>query len=92
MTTVPPGGIASRALMTRFRSACWIWTASARTWLGAAAKRITQLDVLADQPADHRLHAGDDLVDVDHPRLEQLPPSERQQLLGQRGGLIRRPS
>ena len=49
-------------------------------------ERRRQLDVLADDAAQHPLHARDDGVQVEHARLEDLPPAERQQLLRQRGG------
>ena len=44
-------------------------------------------DVVADDPVQHRLHAGDDLVEVDDLRVQDLAAAEREQLPGERGGL-----
>ncbi len=49
-----------------------------------------QLDVLADHPAQHLVEAGDQLVQVEDPRLDDLPAREGQQLLRQLGGPLRR--
>jgi hypothetical protein len=39
------------------------------------------LDLLADQPREHRRQAGDDLVQVERDRLEHLMAREREQLM-----------
>jgi hypothetical protein len=41
------------------------------------------VDVLADQPPQHRVHPGDDLVQVDDLRLEDLLAAEGEQLARQ---------
>ena len=47
-------------------------------------------DVVADDPAHHRLHAGDDLVQVEHARVQHLAAAEREQLAGERRRLLGR--
>ena len=53
-------------------------------------ERGDQLDILADQPAQQFLDLRHQRVEVDHLRLQHLPPAERQQLPGQRRGAIAR--
>ena len=48
------------------------------------------LDVAADQPAEHRHERARDLVEVEQHRLQHLPACERQQLPGQRRGALGR--
>jgi hypothetical protein len=38
----------------------------------AGAHPHADVDVVADDPPDHRLHAGDDLVEVEHARVQHL--------------------
>jgi hypothetical protein len=45
----------------------------------------TQLDVLAQQALEHRPQVGDDLIEVEHPRLQELAAAEREELAGQPG-------
>ena len=47
-----------------------------------------QIDVLADQSSQHPLDVGDHRVEVDGLRLQQLPPSEGEQLPHELGGPI----
>ena len=51
-----------------------------------------ELDVLAHQAAEHALHPPDERVEVDHLRLEDLLPAEREELAGERarplGGVV----
>ena len=49
-----------------------------------ALERGGQLHVLADHTPEHPLHAGDDRVQVEDTRLEDLPAAECEQLLRQR--------
>jgi hypothetical protein len=49
----------------------------------ARRQRRPELDVLADDAAEHPVYSGHDSVEVDDPRLQQLPPAEREQLMGQ---------
>ena len=53
-------------------------------------QRQPDLEVLADEAADHRRHPFDDLVDADDGRVNDLLARERQQLLRQRGAAPRR--
>ena len=41
-------------------------------------------DVVADDALQHPLHAGDDLVEVDHARVQHLAAAEREKLAGER--------
>ena len=55
----------------------------------AAGRRIEcdlELDLLADEASQHRFDPRDDLVHLHDLRLEDLPPAEGQELLGQAGG------
>ena len=45
-----------------------------------------QLDLLAQQPREHAVHALDHVVEAEHLRLEHLLAAVREQLLGQRRG------
>ena len=45
-----------------------------------------ELDVLADQAAEHHVHVGNDGIQVEHARLQHLPAAEGEQLPRQRGG------
>jgi hypothetical protein len=49
-----------------------------------------ELDLRAEQPAEHPLELGDHLVDVDDLRLEHLAAAEGEQLSGQPGGTLSR--
>ena len=49
-----------------------------------------QLDIFADQAAQHFLGMADHRVHVDHPRLRDLPAAERQQLVGELGRAVGR--
>ena len=47
-----------------------------------------ELDVLAERAAQERLDASDDLDEAQQPRLEHLPPAEREQLARQLRGAV----
>ena len=47
-------------------------------------QRQLQIDILADQPPQHRGQARHQLIQVQHPGLQDLRPAVSQQLLGQR--------
>src|SRR6185369_5011922 len=49
-----------------------------------------QLDVLADDPAQHGAELGNDLVEVEQAGLQDLLPAEGQELPGQGRGAMRR--
>jgi hypothetical protein len=53
-----------------------------------AAALDVEGDVLAEQPAQHRLERHHDLAEVDDPRLQHLAPAEREQLAGERLGAL----
>ena len=89
IVTDPPPGIASRALTARLTITCSSWVGSARIAAEARVEHRHELDVLADQPAQHRVHVGDDGVQVEHARLQHLPAAEREQLAGERCGARR---
>ena len=55
---------------------------------GGARHRV-DLDVLADQPSEHRHDVADHHVKVDHHRLEHLPAAESQELPRQGGRAVR---
>ena len=83
MVSLPPLGMASRAFTTRFMMTCSSRPASASTASCEAAGNGDQLDVLADQAAQHLLDLEDELVDAHDARLERLAAAEGQQLVGQ---------
>jgi hypothetical protein len=59
---------------------CSICPGSALTCPISPPQSEAQLDVLADQPAQHGFHAGEQLVEIQQPRLQHLPAAVRQQL------------
>ena len=74
----PPSGIASRALSTRFRTACLNFSASSGTrGSGRSARRSSSLDVLLGRlGADQADDVLEDLLDVDRPEVEALEAGE----------------
>ena len=86
IVSVPPSGMASRALTARFTSTSSICPGSASTGHRSAAGRGDQLDVGAERAAQHLLHRADHVVEVQHLRLDHLAAGEGEQLVGQRGG------
>ena len=91
MVSLPPVGMASRALTARFMRTCSTWPGSALTGPRLRLSDGDQLDVLADEPAEHLLRVGDDVVEVEHPRRQHLLAAEGQQLPRQRGRPLGRP-
>ena len=82
----PRPSMASRAFTAMLMMAVSNWPASALTKHGSSGPRMTISIARTDQGADHfaqRLHAS---PDVEHFRLQRLPPREGQQLPGQLGG------
>ena len=49
-----------------------------------------ELDLLSDQPAQHLVRVGDDLVQAQGPRLDRLPAAEGQELAGEVAGALGR--
>ena len=82
--------MASRALTARFIRTCSIWPGSAFTVPRSGRQAGRQLDVLADQAAQHLVHVLDDAVEVEHLRGQHLPAAEGQQLPRQGGGALGR--
>ena len=70
MVSVPPSGMASRALTARFIRTCSSWPGSAWTRRGRA-ERASQLDVLADEPPQQLLHVAHQRVEVERPGLQR---------------------
>src|SRR5712692_4025011 len=91
MLTVPPLGIASRALTTRFMITCSICPGSTRVLPSLAAGTIRSSTSSPDDAAEHLVHSGDDLVQVHDGRREHLLPAEREELPGQLGGALAGP-
>ena len=87
----PPCGMASRALTVRFISTCSICPGSAETRPVSASEPELELDVLSDEPAEHRRQVADQRVDVEHLRLEDLLAAEGQELARQAGRALGRP-
>ena len=58
--------------------------------LQGLVEKDDQVDVFADEPAQHRLQVGDHRIEVGHPGLQQLLAAEGQELAGQGGGPLRR--
>ena len=59
MVTVPPPGMASRALTARLTSTCSRRPGSASTGHSPSASEVTSWDILADGPPQHFLYPGD---------------------------------
>ena len=49
-----------------------------------------QIDILSDKSSEHFFRADDDLVQVDHLGLKDLPPAEGEELMGEGGGALAR--
>ena len=82
----PPRAIASRALTTTLTMTCSIWPRSALTGASSGIEHRLELDVLADETAEHLLQVRDHGVQVHDLRLDDLPPAEREELLRQARG------
>ncbi len=79
----PPGGVASRALTTRFMTAASNWLGSMQ--LTASGAPDTRVRVTASPTARRSRGSlsGQHLVDAHTFRLQGLPPREGEELLGQ---------
>ena len=84
-------GIASRALTTRFRITCSSCPGSAFTRASPEPYARDELDVLADEAAQHAVHVADDLVEVEDLRLQHLLAAEGEQLARERRARAARP-
>ena len=83
MSSVPPSGIASRALTSRLRTTCCELAAVDEHRLERASEAGLQLDVLVQHAVEQLERLVDDVVQVDRLGLEHLLPAEREQLLRQ---------
>ena len=87
--SVPPPGIASRALTTLSIAASNSLT-SMRAGCGSPLQSEFQPDVFGDRMLDQDARALEHAVDVHRPGIEHVPARKRQQLAGQAGGAVRR--
>ena len=83
--------MASRALTARFMITCSMWAGSTLTgWIRIDEARF-QLDVLADDAAQHLLDLVDHVIEGDYAGHRHLAAAEGQQLVGEvRGAIARR--
>ena len=88
MVSLPPSGMASRALIARLRIALSSWLGSHRVSHSPPAVTISRRASAADGPAQQVLHGADQLVDVDRLRIERLAAREGEQAVGQRGSAV----
>ena len=86
-STLPPAGIASRALSARFVITCSTWPRSARTRQSGRDGR-RELDIVAQEPREQPLEPGDDVAEIQDLRLEHLMAAEGEQLARERSGTI----
>src|SRR5581483_2217807 len=82
MMSLPPSGIASRALTARFMMICSIWLASARI-LPRSSSHFIIGEMTAPIRRGMSTHFLDDFVQVHDARLEHLHPAEREKLPGE---------
>ena len=61
-----------------------------QVWALAMSVNVTSNHVLADEAPEHLLDIGDEGVQVDHSRLHDLAPAEREELLRECGRPLRR--
>ena len=85
MVSVPPSGIASRALMARLRIAFSSWFSSQSARSASAPSSGPDRDRAADRVAEHQLHRLDHPVDRDRRHADPLDARESEQLAGQLG-------
>ena len=91
MRSVPPRGMASRALIARLRIASSSWLGSTRAGGKLAGMQsICNLDRRIERPADQIGHAVEQRADVDRARLKVLAARESEQALDQRRRPARR--
>ena len=90
MVSLPPSGMASRALMARLSSALSSWLGSHSVSHRSSDADDREVDGLADGPAQQILQRHHELVGVDAFRNQRLPPRKGQQAMGQRGGAVGR--
>ena len=89
IVSVPPSGIASRALTTRLSTASSIWFVSSRTQRQCRRQLHPQIDPRTDRALDEIGHAAHEVREVAGLDLEILAMRECQQPLRQRGAALR---
>ena len=90
MVTVPPCGIASRALMTRFTSTCSSWRGSASAGLAVLVALHLEPRAAAERAREQALHVAHHVVQVDLRRCAHLLAAEGEQLAGERRATLHR--
>ena len=81
--SVPPLGIASRALIARLRTACVELAAVDEDRLQRRLEHCSSTDHVLDRVLQQHERLGDDLVEVAELRVEHLLAAEREQLAGE---------
>ena len=90
IVSVPPVGIASRAVDRQVEHDLLDLRAVGEHRGKAGRGQHRDLDVLADQPPQHRQQRGGDLAEVERMRVEHLLAGEGEQLAGELGGALGR--
>ena len=67
---------------------CSIWPGSTTTVPRSRPRLDAQLDVLADQAAEHRLHREHRRAEIEQLRRQDLLAAEREQLARELGGAL----
>ena len=86
MISLPPCGIASRALTARLTRTCSIWPGSASTGGRSAARSVISSTCSPRVRISSCSTLSDHVVEVEHARLDHLLAGEREQLVGEPGG------
>ena len=88
MVSVPPSGMASRALTARLSRASSIWLASAEAG-GKSGRQVEgDFDGRAERAVQQVVHAAHQLGEIGRPRLQRLAPGKGQQALRQGGAAL----
>ena len=82
MMSLPPLGMASRALRARLRIAVASWLGSTIAGHASLFEYRFDLDMLAERSLQQLRGVDDQRIDVGFPGLERLLAGERQQVLG----------
>ncbi len=78
--SLPPSGMASRALTARLTTTCSNWEMSTLTGHRSRPCTGVELHLLADQAAQQHGEIGQRVTEIQHLRPQRLPARERQQL------------
>ena len=90
IASVPPSGIASRALTARLTSTCSSCARSASTGSRPGPDRDAQRDALAQRAVEQALEVAQQAADVEHLGLDHLAAAEHEQLARERRGAVGR--